>query len=148
MPSRLMSTTRTTMLVASALMVGALGVATVGMAGPSGAATPTGSASTAQAHPQLCARAQHRRAKGGKLVAAFTKREAGAQRLEAKAQAHGHSVRAAYLARIAAHDKSVLSRAQKRLEASEARVAGSAARRCSPPAHSSTSKGTGGSTTS
>jgi hypothetical protein len=122
--------------VTSVAVVGALSVAMVGLAGQAGATTPTTAAVSngalrAQAHRNLvCSNAEKRRGGRRESAAAFSKRVTALTALEAKAQAAGHTKRAAYLAKVIAHDQTVASRLGAHLTKREAKEAAIIARRC------------------
>lgn len=113
----------------SAALLGALSVATVGMAGQAAAST-TAPTSGGPAHPQLCSKAHARQAHGAKLVATWTSRVNRIKAMEAKAQVAGHQKRVTYLEKVITHDEAVLARQSGRYKANQAKLAKEVAARC------------------
>lgn len=131
-------------LLTSTVVFGALSVATVGMAGQAGASTTTpttahGATPGVQAHRHLvCTNAQKRHAKRVESGQGLSKRLTTLEAREAKAKAAGHQARAAYLAKVIAHDQAVRARLGKRLTTMQSRIAAMVARRCGAAARSTT----------
>jgi hypothetical protein len=119
---------------ASVAVFGALSVAAVGTAGQvSATTTPTAtqSAAAVQAHKSfLCAKAKKRHVKHVRTGTKLSKTLTNLAAREAKAKAKGHDARAAYLAKIIAHDQTVISHLKKYQNALDSRAAAFVARTC------------------
>jgi hypothetical protein len=111
----------------------------MGLAGQSGAATTSTTAAPSAAHaaakpasgrtPAVCSGGKSR-FKPGHQGKGFARRAAKLEAKEAKAKAAGHTKRAAYLAKMIAHDEAVASRLGKHYAHVEGRISAFVAAKC------------------